>query len=136
MVLAPKSINESEIRSKPIEADRLLPNQSIIITRMEITTLTASIAPFLPFLLNLDNKTPESAAFSKAQAIWKILGSKVEAKPTAQEAAIDLAKNPNDKDLQATLRVQLKKLLDQDAELSKAIVTHIQAEIKILAIIC
>jgi hypothetical protein len=24
---------------------------------MEITTLTASIAPFLPFLLNLDNKT-------------------------------------------------------------------------------
>jgi hypothetical protein len=99
-------------------------------------TLTTLIAPFLPFLLNLDNKTLESAAYSKAQAIWEILGSKVAAKATAQEAAIDLAKNPNDKDLQATLRVQLKKLLDQDAELSKAIVTHIQAEIKILAIIC
>jgi CHAT domain len=101
--------------------DRPLPNQSIIITRMDSTTLTASIAPFLPFLLNLDNKTPESAVFSKAQAIWEILGSKVAAKSTAQEAAIDLAKNPNDKDLQAALRVQLKKLLDQDAELSKAI---------------
>jgi CHAT domain len=88
---------------------------------MEITTLTASIAPFLPFLLNLDDKTPESAAFSKAQAIWEILGSKVADKATTQESAIDLAKNPNDKDLQATLRVQLKKLLDQDAELSKAI---------------
>jgi hypothetical protein len=69
----------------------------------------------------LDDKTPKSAAFSKAQAIWEILGSKVAAKATAQEAAIDLAKNPNDKDLRATLRVQLKKLLDQDTELSKAI---------------
>jgi hypothetical protein len=88
---------------------------------MEITTLTAVIAPFLPFLLKLDDKTPESAAFSKAQAIWEILGSKVSAKPTAQEAAIDLAKNPSDEDLQATLRVQLKKLLDQDAELSRSI---------------
>jgi hypothetical protein len=102
-------------------ADRPLPNQPITKTRMEITTLTASIAPFLPFLLNFDDKTPESAAFSKAQDIWKIVGSKIAAKATAQEAAIDLAKNPNDKDLQATLRVQLKKLLDQDAELSKAI---------------
>jgi hypothetical protein len=91
---------------------------------MEITTLTASIAPFLPFLLNLDNKTSESAAFSKAQAIWEILGSKVAAK----EAAIDLAKNPNDKDLQVTLRVQLKKLLDQDAELSKSIEQILQAK--------
>jgi hypothetical protein len=93
---------------------------------MEISTLTATIAPFLPFLLNLDNKAPESAAFSKAQAIWEILGSKIAANPTAQEAAIDLAQNPNDQDLQAALRVQLKKLLDQDAELSKAIACIVQ----------
>jgi hypothetical protein len=95
--------------SRKYDRSRSTPPKPIIIkTRMEITTLTATIAPFLPFLLNLDNKTPESAAYSKAQAIWEILGSKVAAKATAQEAAIDLAKNPNDKDLQATLRVQLK----------------------------
>jgi hypothetical protein len=58
---------------------------------MENITLTDLIAPFLPSLLNPDHKTPESAAFSKVQAIWEILGSKVEAKPTAQEAVIDLA---------------------------------------------
>ncbi len=88
---------------------------------MDIAALTATIAPFLPFLLNLDDKTPESAAFSKAQAVWEILGSKIAAKATAQEAALNLAKNPNDQDLQAMLQMQLKKLLDQDAELSKAI---------------
>jgi hypothetical protein len=58
---------------------------------------------------------------------WEILGSKVAAKATAQEAAINLATHPKDQDLQAALRVQLKKLLGQDAELSKAIATHIPA---------
>jgi hypothetical protein len=97
---------------------------------MKISTLTAVIAPFLPFLLNLDKKAPTSAAFDKAQVIWEILGPKIATKPTAQEAAIDLAQNPNDQDLQAALRVQLKKLLDQDTELSKAIASLAPTEIE------
>ncbi len=99
---------------------------------MEITTLTAFISPFLPFLLKLGGKALEKstesasgkfgeAAFAKAQAVWGKLEPKVEAKEAAKEAAIDLANNPDDQDLQAALRVQLKKLLEQDEELFREI---------------
>jgi hypothetical protein len=99
---------------------------------MEIVTLTAFLSPFLPSLLNLGGKAvikaTESAsgkfgeaAFAKAQAIWAKLSPKVEAKEAAKEAAIDVANSPEDKDSQAALRVQLKKLLEQDEELMKAI---------------
>jgi hypothetical protein len=100
--------------------------------RMEIATLTAFISPFLPFLLKLGGKALEKstesasgkfgeAAFAKAQAVWGKLEPKVEAKESAKEAAIDVANSPEDQDLQAVLRVQLKKLLEQDEKLMKAI---------------
>ncbi len=99
---------------------------------MEITTLTAFISPFLPFLLKLGGKALEKstesasgkfgeAAFAKAQAVWGKLEPKVEAKEAAKEAAIDVANNPDDQDLQVALRMQLKKLLEQDEALMKAI---------------
>jgi hypothetical protein len=99
---------------------------------MEIVTLTAFLSPFLPSLLNLGGKAvvkaTESAsvkfgeaAFAKAQTIWAKLSPKVEAKEAAKEAAIDVANSPEDEDMQAALRVQLKKLLEQDEELMKAI---------------
>jgi uncharacterized protein (DUF433 family) len=94
---------------------------------MEIATLTAFLSPFLPALLRLGgqavDKATESAAgkfgeaaFAKAQAIWGKLSPKVAAK----EAAIDVAKNPSDR-TKLVLEVQLKKLLEQDEELMKAI---------------
>jgi hypothetical protein len=106
---------------------------------MEIATLTAFISPFLPFLLKLGgkaiDKTSESvgskfgeAAFGKAQAVWGKLGPQVEKKESLKEAAIDVANNPEDEDMQAALRVQLKKLLAQDEELMKAIEQILQAE--------
>jgi hypothetical protein len=99
---------------------------------MEIVTLTAFLSPFLPSLLNLGGKAVEKAtesasgkfgeaAFAKAQTIWAKLSPKVEAKEAAKEAAIDVANSPEDEDMQAALRVQLKKLLEQDEELMKAI---------------
>jgi hypothetical protein len=99
---------------------------------MEIATLTAFLSPFLPSLLKLGGKAMEKAtesasgkvgeaAFAKAQAVWAKLSPKVEAKAAAKEAAIDVANSPEDEDLQAALRVQLKKLLEQDEELMKAI---------------
>jgi hypothetical protein len=99
---------------------------------MEIATLTAFISPFLPFLLKIGGKALEKstesasgkfgeAAFAKAQAVWGKLKPKVEAKEAAKEAAIDVANSPEDEDMQAALRVQLKKLLEQDEELMKAI---------------
>jgi hypothetical protein len=99
---------------------------------MEIATLTAFLSPFLPTLLKLGGKAVEKAtesasgkfgeaAFSKAQAIWEKLSPKMEAKEAAKEAAIDVANNPEDEDAQGALRLQLKKLLEQDEELMKAI---------------
>jgi hypothetical protein len=97
-----------------------------------IATLTAFLTPFLPALLRLGGKAVDKAtesaagkfgeaAFAKAQAIWGKLSPKVEAKEAAKEAAIDVANSPENEDLHAALRVQLKKLLEQDEELMKAI---------------
>ncbi len=102
---------------------------------MDITALTALLAPFLPILMKLGSKAAEAAAqksgedgWNKAKAIWEKLHPKVEAKEAAKEAATDVALNPNDEDLQAALRVQLKKLLDQDEALTKAIAQLMQED--------
>ena len=96
---------------------------------MEISTLTAFITPFLPFLLKLGKAATETvtesaankfgeAAWQKAQAVWTTLSPKVETKESAKEAIIDVANNPEDEDSQAVLRVQLKKILANDEALS------------------
>jgi hypothetical protein len=106
---------------------------------MEIATLIAFISPFLPFLLKLGGKAAEKAtesaagkfgeaAWTKAQAVWAKLSPKVEAKEAAKEAAIDVANSPKDEDSQTALRVQLKKLLEQDEELMKAIEQILQED--------
>lgn len=95
---------------------------------MEIAVLTAFLAPFLPFLLKLGTKASETVAakfgeeaWNKAKEIWTQLSPKVEAKEAAKEAATDVADNPEDEDLQAALRVQLKKIIEPDPELAAAI---------------
>jgi hypothetical protein len=106
---------------------------------MEIVTLTAFITPFLPFLLKLGGKAAEKAtetaagkfgeaAWIKAQAVWEKLSPKVEGKEAAKEAAMDVANQPEDEDLQVALRVQLKKLLEQDEALVKAIAQILQED--------
>ncbi len=98
------------------------------LNKMDIVTLTALLAPHLPTLMKLGGKAAESAAskvgadtWETVKKIWAKLSPRIEAKESAKEAAIDVANNPDDEDLQAALRVQLKKLLDQDKELEDAI---------------
>jgi hypothetical protein len=94
---------------------------------MEIsTTITTFIKPFLPFLLNLGSKVFDGAldelganALHKAKSIWAALLPKIEVKSAFQEAAAELAADPDNADLQAALRVQLQKLLDQDPTLAE-----------------
>ena len=95
---------------------------------MDIVTLTALLAPHLPTLMKLCGKAAESAAskigadtWETVKKIWAKLSPRIEAKESAKEATIDVANNPEDQDLQAALRVQLKKLLEQDKELEGAI---------------
>ena len=100
---------------------------------MDVIVLTKFLAPFLPFLMNVGNKVFDGAvakagedAWDKAKAVWAKLQPKVETKPAALEAAADVAKAPDDEDLQVALRVQLKKLLEQDELLAQEIARIMQ----------
>ncbi|MEM9152674.1 MAG: hypothetical protein AAGB19_19760, partial [Cyanobacteria bacterium P01_F01_bin.3] len=102
---------------------------------MEITTLTTFLAPFLPYLLNPGKGTAETAtnklgeaSWQKAQVVWAVLKPKVDAKESAKEAAMDVAKNPEDEDSQTVLRVQLKKLLASDAALANQLASLLQTD--------
>ena len=106
---------------------------------MDITALTAFLTPFLPFLLKLGKDATETAtesatskfgeaAWQKAQVIWIAVSQKVDAKVTAKEAVTDAANNPKDEDYQAALRVQLKKLLANDAALASQLTKILQSD--------
>lgn len=95
---------------------------------MNIALLAEFLAPFLPFLTKMAETSAETiagkfgeGAWNKAKAVWAKLHPAVEAKPSMKEAVTDLATKPDDEDLQAVFRVQLKKLLEQDQQLAKAI---------------
>ncbi|MEH2365174.1 CHAT domain-containing protein [Nostoc sp.] len=100
---------------------------------MDIALLVKFLAPCLPFLLNVGNKAVEGASqklgedvWRKATVVWGKLQPKVEGKPAALEAATDVAKSPEDEDLQVALRVQLKKLLEYDELLAQKITQIMQ----------
>lgn len=100
---------------------------------MDIALLAAFLTPVLPFLVKMVETSAETVAekfsedtWSKAKAIWANLHPKVENKPAMKEAVTDLANNPDDADLQAAFRVQLKKLLEHDAQLVEAITRILQ----------
>jgi hypothetical protein len=95
---------------------------------VEIAALTAFLAPFLGrFLKPVGDAAGDmaeklgDAAVEQAKALWARLQGKVAAKPSAQEAAEDVAKAPDDPDAQAALRLQLKKILDEDPDLANQI---------------
>jgi hypothetical protein len=97
---------------------------------MDIGLLVIFLTPFLPTLLNISSKVFDGAleelgadALHKAKSIWTALAPKLKVKPAAQEAVADLAAAPDNPDLQAVLRVQLQKLLDQEPALAETLTT-------------
>jgi hypothetical protein len=99
---------------------------------MDIVALTQSVAPLLiplmPYLLKMGEKAAEEAGekiggatWEWGKGLWSKLRAKVEAKPAAIEAAQEVAKNPDDVDAQAALRLQLRKLLEGDATLAEEV---------------
>jgi hypothetical protein len=90
--------------------------------------LVQVLTPFLPYLVKAGEGLGGRAAheiedkgWDLASKLWSRLGAKVDAKPAAQEAAADLATQPEDEDAQAALRIQLKKLLAEDPSLHQEI---------------
>ena len=88
--------------------------------------LVQVLTPFLPYLVKAGESVGARAAeqlqdqgWDLASKLWARLGSKVEGRPAAQEAARDLAAAPTDEDAQAALRVQLRKLLADDPALQQ-----------------
>lgn len=106
---------------------------------MDISAIIAFISPFLPYLVNLGRQSTEKltekaseqfseTAWQKAQVVWQKLHPKVRAKAAATEAIEDVVANPNDEEMQTVLRVQLKKLLQQDTELAHEIAGLLKAD--------
>ena len=96
---------------------------------MNVAILVKFLAPCLPFLMTVGNEAVSGASqklgedvWTKAKAIWAKLQPKLETKP----AALDVAKAPDDENLQVALRVQLKKLLEQDELLAQEIARIMQ----------
>jgi formylglycine-generating enzyme required for sulfatase activity len=100
---------------------------------MDVQALTADLAGLLaralPFLLKAGGEAGEAAAkeagkalgagaWKQAQALWRRLQPKVEAEPKAAGAVEDVVESPDDPDVQAALRVQLRKVLTADAGLA------------------
>lgn len=97
-------------------------------------TVTGLLAPALPILVKVGD-----GAFSKigsdisdkAKTLWVKLGPRLQAKASAQDAIAEVVNNPNDEDAKAALRLQIKKLLSEDAEfaaeISKAFSTNPKA---------
>lgn len=71
------------------------------------TTAVGFLSPYLA-------KAGEVAAKKVGEDIYQALKARFGKKPAAQEALADLEKAPSDTDLQAALRVQIKKLLVED----------------------
>lgn len=99
---------------------------------MDVTMLAKDLAvfftPLLPYLLKAGEKAVEEVGkkfgndtWDLAKGLWGKLRPKVEAKPAAQEAVQDAAAMPNDKDIQAALRLQLKKLLAEEGALAREV---------------
>lgn len=92
------------------------------------SSVTTALVPLLPYLLKAGEKAAEETGKTVAGESWEWVKSirtklkpKVEAKEAALEAAQDAAQSPEDEDLRATLRVQLKKLLTEDQSLAEEV---------------
>ncbi len=105
---------------------------------MDVTELVKQLTPmliqFLPYLVKAGEKAAEEAgkqlggeAWGKVKTVWGKLQSSVQTKPAAQEAVQEVARNPQDADAQAALRLQLKKILTEDEALARELVPLVQS---------
>jgi len=87
--------------------------------------LTGYLAPFSPWLVKFGESAADragSAAWEGFKSIWTLLRPTVAADSRATEALVELSAAPEDDDLHAQLRVQLRRLLSEDSELASSLV--------------
>lgn len=75
-----------------------------------------TLQPYMPLFSLEAAKAAGKNVPAAIGKVWDLVKDRFAKKPTAEEALRDLLKDPNDPDLQAAVRVQLRKLLEEDAE--------------------
>ena len=102
-----------------------------------IAIATAVLTVLKPYLPKIAEKAAEKIGSELPVAVgklWTALKGKFETRPSAKEALVDLLKDPEDADLQAAFRVQLKKALEEDkdfAEQVKRLLEEAGAQIRV-----
>lgn len=98
------------------------------------TALVTVLGPHLPRLLELGGKVADGAAEKVGEKLvegvgklWEKLRDKFKQHPGLKSAAQDLAQAPADKDLEAALRVQLRKLLASDPTFANEMATLLKS---------
>ena len=81
---------------------------------MDPQTISVIAKTAVGFVSSYLAKAGEAAAKKVFQDICQALKGRFDERPAAQKALTDLQKAPDDADLQAVLRVQLKELLAED----------------------
>lgn len=82
---------------------------------MDVAQLTTSVWTALqPFLPLIASKGAEELGRRAVGELWETVRRKLSTKPASREALEDLLHSPQDADLQAQFRAQLKKALAED----------------------
>jgi len=96
--------------------------------------VTNFLAPAMPYLVKGGQEVIGKAGkkigedgLEIARKLWGKLQPKVDASPQAKDAATDAAADPEDSDTQATLRRQLRKILEGDPGLTAELTRLIEA---------
>src|SRR5262249_38571844 len=91
------------------------------------TQLVSYLSPFLPQLAAGAAGQLQEHGGELARQLWKHLEPKSKSRPALDEAIQDVANAPKDEDTQAALRVQLRKLLQDDPTLRQELENALQA---------
>jgi hypothetical protein len=83
-----------------------------------VTSAWTTLQPLLPVIAA---KGAEEIGKRAVGEVWEAIKKKFDTKAAAKEALSDLLKAPEDADLQAAFRVQLKKLLEEDSAFAEEI---------------
>jgi hypothetical protein len=92
--------------------------------------LAMYLAPFTPWLVKMGEGIADEAAgdaWRSAKAIWARLRPAIRGDFRANEAVLELSAAPENEDLRAQLRVQLRRLLSDDDELASSLVELLKA---------
>jgi hypothetical protein len=95
-------------------------------------TMTSFLSPLFPFLIKGTEEAAKEAgkkfgsnAWEKAKELW----DKISKTKSVEEAAKDLVKVPNDEDFEASLRKELKKLLQDQPVLAQELLQLMQSDL-------